>query len=296
MAMRVGFLGAGQMGRGMITNLVNAGHVVTVYNRSDEPFAALTGLNITRGATPAEAVDGADVIMSMVTDDKASEGVWEGTDGALSGNPAAGALAIESSTVSIKRVTALARAADLRGLAFLDCPVAGRPDASMTGMLTVFAGGPLDCVQHAAPVLEAISKRVLHFGAVGSGIGFKLIYNAVGATQLASLAEAMAACRDAGLNMTAVTTGLSEGATGSGHVKLHGPLMASGDYPATPPFTPAGRIKDLDYAIALMRDSGIEPVVALAAREVFDAVHQTDKTTINDSQVVDYVPRSQHGR
>lgn len=296
MGRKVGFLGAGRMGRGMIANLVDAGHDVTVYNRSDAPFEAMSDLAIRRGKTPAETVDGVDTVMSMVTDDAASAELWEGARGALQGSPARGALAIESSTVSLSRVRELAKAATDRGLTFLDCPVAGRPDAAATGMLTVFAGGTPEAIERAADLLEAISTRVFHFGQVGSGISFKLIYNAVGATQLASLAEAMAACRDAGLDMTAVAAAMGTGATGSGHVKLHGPLMASGGFPETPPFTPAGRIKDLDYAISLMRSVGVDPVIATAARDVFAGVGDAERATINDTQVVDYVPRTRGDR
>jgi 3-hydroxyisobutyrate dehydrogenase-like beta-hydroxyacid dehydrogenase len=99
----------------------------------------------------------------------------------------------------------------------------------------------------------------------------------------------MASCRNAGLDLAVVTKALSEGGTGSAHIKLHAGLMAAGQYPEIAPFTPAGRIKDLEYAIALMRQSGVEPVVADAARATFAAVAPELRASINDTQVVDYV-------
>lgn len=286
---KIGFLGAGRMGRGMIANLCKAGHAVTVYNRSRAALESLADLGGRRAATPAEAADGADFVMSMVTDDAASEMVWEGPGGALEGRLASNAMAIESSTVSLGRIQALAGAVSGRGMTFMDCPVAGRPDAAMAGSLTVFAGGSRDALEHGRPVLDAISREILHMGPVGSGITFKLIYNAVGATQLASLAEAMAACRNAGLDVEVAARALSQGATGSAHVRRHAAMMASGDYPGVPSFTPSGRIKDLEYAVILMRNNGVDASLADAARALFERVDPNSRHSINDTQVVDFI-------
>lgn len=277
------------MGRGMIANLCKAGHAVTVYNRSHAPLESLADLGVRFAATPAEAADGAEFVMSMVTDDAASEMLWEGPGGALEGRPAANAVAIESSTVSLGRIQALAGAASGRGMTFMDCPVAGRPDAAMSGSLTVFAGGSRDALERGRPVLEAISREILHMGPVGSGIAFKLVYNAVGATQLASLAEAMATCRNAGLDVELAARALSQGATGSPHVRLHAAMMAGGDYPQVPSFTPSGRIKDLGYAVLLMKNNGIDACVTDAARALFERVDHDSRQLISDTQVVDFI-------
>ena len=286
---KIAFLGAGRMGGGMIANLHKAGHAVTVYNRSLAPLEPLADLGVRCAATPAEAADGAEFVMSIVTEDHASEIVWEGPGGALEGRLAANTVAIESSTVSLGRIRALARAAGGRGMAFMDCPVAGRPDAAMAGSLTVFAGGPDDALERGRPVLDAISREILHMGSVGSGITFKLIYNAVGATQLASLAEAMAACRNAGLDVEVAARALNQGATGSAHVRLHAAVMGSGGYPPVPSFAPSGRIKDLEYAVSLMRDNGVDAGVTDAARALFERVDPASRNVISDTQVVDFV-------
>jgi 3-hydroxyisobutyrate dehydrogenase len=292
MTIDIAFLGAGRMGYGMITNLHKAGHRVTVYNRSLEPLKALADIGIRCAGTPAEAAAGANFVMSMVTDDKASSTLWEGPAGALEANAAPGAVAIESSTVSVRRVKELSNAASRRGLAFLDCPVAGRPAAALAGSLTVFAGGAVDALERARPVLSAISHKLFHFGPSGSGIAFKLLYNAVGATQIACLAEAMAACRMAGLDLAAASQALSEGGTGSPHVKLHAAIMASGQYSNPPAFTPAGRIKDLEYAIELMAGCGVDAGVSIAALSAYEAVDPDLRNSISDTQIVDFLGTS----
>lgn len=292
---KIAFLGAGRMGRGMMTSLRRAGHVVTVYNRSDGPCAMLAGLGIDRAATPAAAADGAAFVIAMVAGDEASRDVWTGPGGALEGRPAPGAIAIESSTVSMRWTRSLAAAASEHGIRFMDCPVAGRPDAALAGALTVFAGASPDALDRARTVLAAISREILHMGPVGAGIAFKLIYNALGATQIAGLAEAMAACRQAGLDPERAALAFCQGATGSAHVRLHAPMMAKGEYPPVPPFTPSGRIKDLGYAITLMREIGLQPGLADAARALFERVDMASRDSISDTQLLDFIRPHQPG-
>src|SRR5438270_9646685 len=107
MSERVAVLGLGTMGSGMAANLLKAGHEVTVYNRSAGKAEALRGAGAKVGATPAEAVRGAEFVISMLADDGASRQVWMGESGALSGE--AGAVLVESSTVTPGRVEEVAR-------------------------------------------------------------------------------------------------------------------------------------------------------------------------------------------
>ena len=187
---RIGFLGAGVMGGAMIRNLLGGGHEVCVYNRTLEKARALEADGATLAATPREAAAGADAIYSMVTNDDASRACWTGADGALAGDFKPGALAIEGSSVSRDWVLELAGLAAAKGLRFLDCPVAGRPDVAKAGTLWVYAGGAADDVEAARPILEPLSRSITHFGPTGSGIAFKLIYNVMGTIQVAALGEA----------------------------------------------------------------------------------------------------------
>ena len=106
---KIGFLGAGTMGSRMVPNLLKGGHGVTVYNRTLEKARLLENLGAKLATTPREAADGADAIIAIVTDDAASRAVWIGKDGAMEGKPKAGALAIESSTVSNDWIMELSR-------------------------------------------------------------------------------------------------------------------------------------------------------------------------------------------
>ena len=190
---KIALLGAGIMGQAMIRNFLSHGHDVTVYNRTIEKARPLEAHGAQVAATPKSAAAGADLIVSSLTNDEASEASWNGPDGALHADLKPGVYAIEMSTVSLQWVARLNELAMAEGLHFLDCPVAGRPDVAEAGQLKIFAGGSAEDVDALRPVLASISKSVMHLGNVGSGITFKLIYNVMGAIQVAACAEGLRA-------------------------------------------------------------------------------------------------------
>jgi 3-hydroxyisobutyrate dehydrogenase len=291
---KIGFLGTGIMGQAMIRNLLGAGHEVRVYNRTMEKARPLEAAGATLAATPREAAEGAEALFSMVTDDAASRDVWTGADGALAGEFAPGALAIESSSVSRDWVLELSEEATARGLRFLDCPVAGRPDVAEAGELAVFAGGATRDVDAARPVLAPLSKSVTHFGPVGSGIAFKLIYNVLGTVQVAALGEAMYACEAAGIDLATAAETFSTANTASPHVIRHSRYMAHDEHEDPVQFSAFGRIKDLTYGIELMEKIGAQSVIGRATRSVFEQMVARGLGDLNDSELID-VLRAEHG-
>ncbi len=288
---KIGFLGAGVMGQAMIRNLLGAGHEVCVYNRTLEKARPLEAAGATLAATPGEAASGADAIVSMVTDDTASRAVW--TD-ALSANLEPGALAIESSSVSRDWVLELAALAAAKGLRFLDCPVAGRPDVAAAGALAVFVGGAAGDVEAARPILEPMSKSVTHFGGTGAGIAFKLIYNVMGTVQVGALGEAMFACEAAGIDLAAAAETFSAANTASPHVIRHSRYMAHDEHEDPVQFSAFGRIKDLSYGIELIEKIGAQSAIGRATRSVFEQMVARGDGDRNDSELIDTL-RAEHG-
>lgn len=286
---KIAFLGLGKMGRGMAENLLAAGHSLTVFNRTADKARAIEDKGAIVVKSPAEAVDDAEAIISIVTNDDASRAVWLGDDGVMRGKPRPGALAIESSTVSRRWLLELSTAAAGFGLRFLDCPVAGRPDIAAAGQLEVFAGGSEQDVEAAKPILRCIAKAVTRFGPVGSGIAFKLIYNVMGAVQVAAVAEAMAACAAAGIELQAAADAFANGATGSPNVRKHANAMARRQYDRPVQFTPVGRIKDLNYGIELAEEIGCEVTIGLAARAAFQKMVDGGCANLNDSELFEFL-------
>lgn len=260
--MKIAVLGLGIMGSGMALRLVKAGFDVTVWNRSagrTEPLAA-AGARI--AATPRDAATGADIVLSMLADDHAAREVWLGANGAVSALKA-GAICIESSTVSLSWIKEWSQAVTVRGARPLDAPVTGSKAAAENGELVFIAGGDAQTIEAARPALAAMSKGVTHLGPIGSGATLKLINNFMCGVQLASLAEALTMIDRAGLDRAQAAEILARGSPGSPFVKLVSGRMVGGD--ATINFLLRLMNKDMTYAKAEGEALGVDMQTATAA-------------------------------
>jgi 3-hydroxyisobutyrate dehydrogenase len=222
----------------------------------------------------------------MVIDDDASRAVWAGPDGVLD-SAAPGTLAVEGSTVSNKWLRELGGLAAAKRLRFLDCPVAGRPDAAAAAQLVVFVGGRPEDLAAVRPMLESMARRIVHFGPVGTGNAFKLIYNLLGAIQVAATAEAMNACEAAGIDLHAAADAFSDGNTGSPHVKRHSRHMATGQHDNPIGFTPHGRLKDILYGVQYQEQIGGQALLGHAAAALFQQMIDIGWGERNDSEAID---------
>ena len=266
---RVAFIGLGRMGHGMAGRYLDAGFSVAVWNRSKAKAADL----IARGArwawSPAGAADGADAVVTMVADDRASRTVWLGQDGAAT-TMKAGALAIECSTVSYQHALDMARELRSRGLIYIDSPVTGLPDAAESGKLTLLVGADPADFENARPYLAPLATTIRHFGGVGTGTVYKLINNLMGAIQIAGIAEGLAIAEQAGLDMKLVLEAVETGVAASPQVIRHSRRMTTRDFTGAT-FTSALRHKDAAYAVklaeSLLADPPLVGRAAVAAYE-----------------------------
>jgi 3-hydroxyisobutyrate dehydrogenase len=180
------------MGSRMALRLLRAGHEVRVYNRSTRPLHDLVDAGAIAGKTPREAAEGAEIVIAMVRDDEASRAVWcDGEDGVLKGLDA-GAIAIESSTLTPGWVRELAARVHTIGAAFLDAPVVGSRPQADAGQLIHLVGGDAASFDRARSVLSALGGASHHVGPVGAGATLKLAVNALFGIQVAALAELLA--------------------------------------------------------------------------------------------------------
>ena len=173
----VAVLGTGRMGSAMAERLASQGVPIVVYNRSlDRARALAERIGASVAATPAEAADGADVVISMVADDAAVRAMYDGPDGVPAGI-GQGAVAIDMSTVMPDTIRAIAPAVRMRGAGVLDAPVSGSVGSTLAGELTIMAGGEAADLERARPVLDRLAKRVFHMGELGTGAAMKLAVN-----------------------------------------------------------------------------------------------------------------------
>ncbi len=283
---RVAFIGLGRMGSGMARRLLDSGHELSVFNRTSGPADDLVSRGAVRCATPREACAGANAVVSMVTDDRASRAVWYGAAGALAARLAPGALAIECSTLSYDWVLELSADVTRHGLRYLDAPVTGLPESAAAGDLTLLVGADLEDLSAARPVLTAFAKRILHFGRIGTGTAYKLLVNMLGAVQIASAAETMAIAEKVGLDLNMVADALATGQAASPQVIRNTRRIADGHHDRDIVFTPQLRLKDVDYGLALAGKFSIGSPFGRLAGDMFRELCALEPTT-NESKIIE---------
>jgi 3-hydroxyisobutyrate dehydrogenase len=239
----------------MAANWLAKGFAVTVYNRTRAKGEALAAKGARIAETPRAAAEGADFVVAMVADDAASRGVWTGADGALAGLKA-GAIAIESSTLTPGWVEELAGLVRARGGDFLDAPVGGSRAAANDGKLIFFVGGTAETLARARPALEAVGQAIHHLGPTGAGATWKLINNVMGAAHLAVLSEGLALAGKAGIDLKQAAELIKAGVSASPMVLNKIGRMSEGRY-GEPDFSLKLMLKDVAYAEALAGTVGL---------------------------------------
>jgi len=246
---KLAFLGLGAMGSRMAARLLEAGHELTVWNRSPDRAAPLADKGARVAATPREAVEGAEIAVAMLRDDEASQAVWlDGSSGALA-RLAPGALVVESSTVSLAFARDLAARMEQAGRAFIDAPVSGSRPQAEAGQLIYLVGGEADAVARAEPVLRAMGGAVHHVGPAGAGTAAKLAVNALFGIQIAALGELLPALRASGLDLARVVEALGATPVCSPAARVAAGSMLAGAF--QPNFPVELVAKDFRYALGL---------------------------------------------
>lgn len=229
MPRKVGFLGLGIMGLAMAKRLIDAGHRVTVYNRTASKAAPLVALGAATAATPREAAQGNEIVISIVTDSPDVEEVLIGRDGAIHG-AAPNALFIDMTTIAPETARKVGRALQAKGIAFLDAPVTGGDVGAREGTLSILVGGEPADLERAREILAVLGRRITRFGPQGAGQTAKACNQILCALNMTGIVEALHLARLSGLDPALVVEALSAGAGGSWALEKLGSRIAKGDF------------------------------------------------------------------
>lgn len=261
-AMRIGFVGAGLMGSGMVRNLAGAGHEVRLYARTPSRAA---GLPAEPAPSVAEALSGAELGCSCVTD---SDDVRQVVEEMLAG-PEPPPVLVEMSTIAPAVARGLAAACAERGVAYLDCPVSGGPTGAAAGTLAIMCGGDPDALGRAAPALDAMGDpaRRFHCGPVGLGLVAKLVNNLLVAVISCATAEALGLGQRAGLDPALAREVLMASSGDSWQLRNLFPRVLAGEH--EPGFTTRNLLKDVGHARDL---AGAPLALGDAARALLERV------------------------
>ena len=250
----VAFIGLGIMGGPMAANLVEAGFEVAGYNRSPEPVKRLVDAGGRGAESVADAVRGADVIVTMVPDSPDVEDVTGGDDGIFA-NAGKDALYIDMSTIRPDVAVRVAEAGRGAGLRVLDAPVSGGEAGAIEGSLSIMVGGEAADFEAAKPVLEAVGKTIVHVGPAGSGQTVKAANQLIVAVNIEAVAEAVVFLEAYGVDTEAALEVLGGGLAGSTVLNRKGPNMLTREF--TPGFRLALHHKDLGIVTSAARETGM---------------------------------------
>jgi 3-hydroxyisobutyrate dehydrogenase-like beta-hydroxyacid dehydrogenase len=265
----VGFVGLGIMGSRMAANLARAGYDVAVYNRTAakaEAWVAERGGRL--AASPREAAEGAAAVITMVVDGAQVEEVLLGDDGAAHG-AAPGTLMIAMATIAPADARRIGAALAERELAFVDAPVSGSAPKAEDGTLTIMAGGSDADVARARPYFDAMGEKILHVGELGQGQTVKVISNTVGATNCATLAQALVVGKATGVDLASLVSVLGASSGASYMVTLKAEPMLEHDF--TPLFRLEHMLKDVGICLSESEAAGAPFPAAALARELYSA-------------------------
>ena len=246
--MKVGFIGLGNMGSGMAANLLKAGHEVTVYNRTPEKAKRLVEQGAKRAATVADACKG-DVVITMLADDSAVEGVVFGEAGMLS---SLGKVAthVSASTISVALSEKLTAEHAKRGQRFVSAPVFGRPEAAAAAKLFIVVAGAPDAVDTCMPLFEGMGQKTSRFGDKPSSANLvKISGNFLIASTIETLSEAMALVAKGGLDQHQYLDFLTSSLFTAPIYKTYGTLIADKKFKPAGFAAPLG-LKDTRLALA----------------------------------------------
>jgi len=284
--MNIAFIGLGIMGGGMAANLVRAGHVLSVWNRTVEKAAPLVALGAKVASSPVEAVRGAEVVFTMLSTPEAVEEIALGEDGFL---PAvrAGAVWVDSSTVGPAFSRRIAAEAQKRGVRFVDAPVTGSKDAAQQGTLRFLVGASQADLEEIRPLLERMGTTIVHAGETGMGSSIKLVFNLITAQSMLAYAEGLALGEALGLSRE----WLLDLTLGSPQVppllSLKRAKMETGQYDAD--FSLKLMQKDLHLAALAGYEAGIAMPQTSLAKEIYRLAMRAGLAEEDFSAVVKFI-------
>nr|XP_032826151.1 putative oxidoreductase GLYR1 isoform X20 [Petromyzon marinus] len=279
---RIGFLGLGLMGCGMVQNLLKTGHNVTVWSRTASKCDIFVQDGAYLGRTPAEVVSCCDITLACIADPAAAKDLVLGPSGVLQGiRP--GKCYVDMSTVDPETAVDISEAVTLRGGRYLEAPVSGNKRLSEDGGLLVLAAGDRALYDECNSCFQAICRRAFYLGEVGSAARMALVVNMILGSFMTSLAEGFSLAQRCGLSQQTLLDVLSLGPIGSSLVEQKGLGILQGDY--EPNSSLKHVQKDLRLAIAMGDMLHQQTPVAAAANEMFKKAKSLDQSE-NDMAAV----------
>jgi 3-hydroxyisobutyrate dehydrogenase len=273
----IGFIGLGNMGAPMATNLVKAGHRVTGYDVNAAAVQALASAGVQQAGSAAEATRGADVVITMLPAGEHVREVWLNQGGLIDAAKGADPLLIDCSTIDVESARTVTEAARVAGLEMLDAPVSGGVGGATAATLTFMVGGSEAAFARGLPVLQAMGRNIVHAGGPGAGQAAKICNNMMLAINMVGVSEGFLLARRLGLDWDRLfqiaSTSSGQSWALSNYCPAPGPVPAAPsnrDYAAG--FTAVLMLKDVKLSQAAADATGSPTPLGAHAMSFYQAV------------------------
>ena len=271
--MKIAFIGLGNMGGPMAHNLHKAGHEVRAFDLSQPARDKLAADGVPIAADAKAAVQGAEVVITMLPASQHVEGLFLG-NGNLLASIAKGTLVIDSSTIAAATSQKVAKAAEAAGIDFIDAPVSGGTGGAIAGTLTFMVGGKAEALEKARPILAAMGKNIFHAGPAGAGQVAKACNNMLLAIHMIGTCEALELGARNGLDPKVLSEIMLASSGRNWSLEVYNPFPgvmpnapASNDY--KPGFMVDLMVKDLGLAMEIAQQCSVDNVMGQLARELY---------------------------
>ena len=268
--MKVGFIGLGDMGRGIVPRLLAGGHSVTGWNRTRSKAEPLLKLGMRWADSPREVAAQSEVVFSIVTDAAAVQSVALGAGGVIAGLKK-GDVYLDMSTIAPDASRAIAAEFAKAGLAMLDAPISGSTVTLAEGKASIMVGGDRSAFERVQAVLLAIGPKVTHIGGNGLAVQLKLAINLVLMVEVIAFGEGVALAEKGGVAREVAVDAMLKSVVASPVLGYRGPFILEGKMPAVPLADVTLQQKDMTLVLELGRKMGVPVPLAAAANEMMNA-------------------------
>ena len=279
----VGYIGLGLMGKSIARNILKAGFLLVVHNRSQAPVDELLAEGAKRAGSPAEVASQVDIVFTNLPDTPDVEKVTLGPQGIIAGAHQ-GLIYVDNSTIKPASARRIAEVLGEKGVQCLDAPVSGGDIGARQGTLAIMVGGPEDALEKAMPVFQAMGKTITHVGEAGAGQIAKAANQIMVAAQMAAMGELMVFAQKAGADPRKVVEAIRGGAAQCWTLDVKPPRLFAGN--RLPGFKAYMQAKDLGIVMETARQYGIPLPAASTHSQLFNAMLQMGMAELDNSAVL----------
>jgi 2-hydroxy-3-oxopropionate reductase len=284
----VGYIGLGLMGKSMARNILRAGYPLVVHNRSQAAVDELVAEGARQAHSPAEVAGQVDVVFTNLPDSPDVEAVALGPSGLLEGAQP-GLVFVDNSTIRPATARKIAAQLGEKGVSCLDAPVSGGDVGARNATLTIMVGGPIQALERARPVLEAIGKTITHVGDSGAGQIAKAANQIMVAAQMVAMGELLVFARKSGADPSKVVDAIRHGAAQCWTLDVKPPRLFAGN--RQPGFKAYMQAKDLGIVLDTARQYGVPLPATSINAQLFNAMLEMGMRDLDNSAVIGVIEK-----